>query len=49
MDNSGIVNNPNNDTEIYFNDPLDDPLDLQINCFPSEFNKGMVNCDTEQN
>ena len=47
MDNSGIVTNPSNDTEIYFNDPKDDPLDLQINCFPSEFNKGMVNCDSD--
>ena len=49
MDNSGIVNNPDNDTEIYFNDPKDDPLDLQVNCFPSEFNKGMVNCDSNSN
>ena len=32
------------DTEIYFNDKKDDPLDLGITCFPDEFNKGMVNC-----
>lgn len=30
------------DTTIYFNDKLDDPLDLQINCFPDEFNKGIT-------
>ena len=33
------------DTGIYFNDIKDDPLDLQINCFPSEFNKGIVECN----
>ena len=32
------------DTGIYFNDMKDDPLDLQINCFPSEFNKGIIDC-----
>jgi len=47
IDNSGIVNSNCNKTSIYFNDPKDDPLDLQINCFPSEFNKGMVNCDSD--
>lgn len=30
------------DTGIYFNDKKDDPLDLQIACFPEIFNKGMV-------
>jgi hypothetical protein len=30
------------DTTIYFNDKKDDPLDLQINCFPEEFNKGIT-------
>ena len=30
------------DTGVYFNDVLDDPLDLQINCFPTEFNKGIT-------
>lgn len=30
------------DTSIYFNDKKDDPLDLQINCFPSDFNKGIT-------
>ena len=33
------------DTGIYFNDMKDDPLDLQINCFPDEFNKGIVECN----
>jgi len=32
------------DTELYFNDQKDDPLDLGINCFPDEFNKGIINC-----
>lgn len=32
------------DTGIYFNDIKDDPLDLQINCFPDEFNKGIIEC-----
>ena len=32
------------DTEIYFNDKKDDPLDLGLTCFPDEFNKGMINC-----
>ena len=30
------------ETGVYFNDALDDPLDLQINCFPTEFNKGIT-------
>ena len=30
------------ETGVYFNDALDDPLDLQINCFPIEFDKGIT-------
>ena len=30
------------ETEIYFNDKTDDPLDLGIDCFPSEFNQGII-------
>ena len=30
------------DTTIYFNDKKDDPLDLQLSCFPEEFNKGIT-------
>ena len=43
IDNTNIYENEV-DTDIYFNDKKDDPLDLQINCFPSEFNKGITNC-----
>ena len=42
IDNTNIINNNEIDTSIYFNDKNDDPLDLQINCFPDQFDKKIV-------
>ncbi len=40
-DCSALPNLQKMDMNIHFNDKKDDPLDLQIACFPNEFNKGM--------
>ena len=30
------------DYKMYFNDCIDDPMDIQLSCFPTEFNKGIT-------
>ena len=43
-DNVTLPQHKQLDTGIHFNDKKDDPLDIGINCFPDEFNKGIIEC-----
>ena len=46
MPEYSIIPGPNKklDVDMHFNNQNDDPLDLQLHCFPNEFNKGIVEC-----
>ena len=43
IDESAVPKLKQVDNGIYFNDLIDDPLDIQIDSFPTEFNKGITN------